>query len=78
MQPKIGIKKFSGTTKNIISHYFRPAAADNKIIESDIENSATSTIETTIEKVIMKDNQIIESNITNEEFPLDFDNLNIV
>ncbi|WP_309614004.1 hypothetical protein [Flavobacterium sp.] len=51
--------------------------AENKLItESQDETVQHLSIETTIEDRISEDNQIIESTISNEFFPLDFEKIN--
>ena len=51
--------------------------ADNKqITESSVEEIQPLSIESTIADVIIEDNQIIESTITNVIYPLDFDKIN--
>ncbi len=51
--------------------------AENKLItESQEETFQPLTLETTIEDRINEDNQIIESTISNELFPLDFEKIN--
>jgi hypothetical protein len=59
-------------TTSYIKSIEEAIAEDNKIIESAMEDNATSDIE----RRINEDNQIIESNITYEVYPLDFKNLN--
>lgn len=51
--------------------------AENKLItESQDETIQHLSLETTIEDRISEDNQIIESTISNEFFPLDFEKIN--
>ena len=51
--------------------------AENKLItESQDETVQHLSLETTIEDRISEDNQIIESTISNEFFPLDFEKIN--
>ncbi len=51
--------------------------AENKLItESQDETVQHLSLETTIEDRIAEDNQIIESTISNEFFPLDFEKIN--
>ena len=51
--------------------------AENKLItESQDETLQHLSLETTIEDRISEDNQIIESTISNEFFPLDFEKIN--
>ncbi|QBZ99054.1 hypothetical protein [Flavobacterium sangjuense] len=51
--------------------------AENKLItESQDETAQYLSLETTIEDRITEDNQIIESTISNEFFPLDFEKIN--
>lgn len=51
--------------------------AENKLITETQEEIANPlSIETTIEDKIAEDNQIIESTISNEFFPLDFEKIN--
>ena len=51
--------------------------AENKVITERIdENVLPLSLETTIEDRIAEDNQIIESTISNEVYPLDFEKIN--
>ena len=51
--------------------------AENKLItESQEEAAQPLSLETAIEDRIVEDNQIIESTISNEFFPLNFDKIN--
>lgn len=51
-------------------------AEDKKIIESNEETYLPLYYDSTIEKEIKLNNQIIESNLSNEVYPLDFDLIN--
>jgi hypothetical protein len=49
---------------------------DNEIIQAETEDYQPLCIDRTLEDVILEDNQIIESSVSTETYPLDFEKIN--